>query len=189
MNIVSGEIWSWTQVIALVIVFVGIVMLSQPAATDRQSEHYDAKWIRTTTLLGLGAAATIALRMFLAQEASATLGPLHALYLNRVFALIGAILLVVYCVYKLPALTLPKGSIRPLVLLQAVLETAALGAFLIGSLNGGRVGASIGFSGFAAATALFAWWWLGEAIGWQRSLWIVFVGIGVSLAILGAPSV
>lgn len=188
MNIIAGEIWSWMQVIALIVVFFGVAMLAQPATTDRHVEHYDKKWLRTTTLLGLAAAAAIALRMFLAQEASTTLGPLHGLYLNRVFALIGAILLVIYCIYKLPKLDLPTGKMRSLVFLQAVLETAALAAFLIGSRGDGRVGASIGFAGFAAASALFAWWWLGEAVGWQRSLWIMVVGVGVSLAILGAPS-
>jgi len=68
-----------------------------------------------------------------------------------------------------------------------MLETAALGVFLIGSANGGRIGAAVGFSAFAAATTIFAWIWLGEKIGWQRFIWISVVGMGVVFAILGAP--
>ena len=89
--------------------------------------------------------------------------------------------------YRSTTLVWPTGTIRRLVVTQAILETAALAAFLVGSVNGGRVVATIGFSTFAAATALFAWWWLGEEIGWQRGLWIVVTGCGVLLAALGSP--
>ena len=76
---------------------------------------------------------------------------------------------------------------KHLVIVQAVLETGALGVFLIGSANGGRVGATIGFSAFAAATAVFAWMWLGERIGWQRGICIAVISLGVLLAIAGNP--
>ena len=188
LNIVSGEAWSWLQILAMIVVFIGIGMLARPAATDASVLHYDARWLRNTTFYGLAAALAVSVRMFLAQEAGSSLGALNALYLNRLFALSGAVILVLYCLARQQTLLWPTASIRKLVVLQAVLETAALGVFLLGSANGGRIGATIGFSAFAAATAIFAWLWLGEQIGWQRGGWILMVGAGVMLAVLGNPT-
>lgn len=188
LNIFAGEAWSWAQVAAVFIVFLGVAMLARPADVDN-TQNYDAKWLKTTAAFGLAAAATVSLRMFLAQEAGSELGSLHALYLNRLFAVSGAAILVIIVLARQQTLSWPSSSIRKLVVAQAVLETAALGVFLIGSSQGGRIGASIGFSAFAAATALFAWWWLGERIGWQRGLWIIVVGAGVLLAVLGSQTV
>jgi len=187
LNIMVGEAWSWSQIAAVFIVFLGVAMLARPAEVDK-TEQYDAQWLKATAAFGLAAAATVALRMFLAQEAGSELGALHALYLNRLFAVLGAMVLVIIVICRQQTLSWPKGSTRKLVVMQAILETAALGAFLIGSAQGGRIGATIGFSAFAAATTLFAWWWLGEKIGWQRGIWIVVVGGGVLLAVLGNPT-
>lgn len=187
LNILVGEAWSWPQIAAVFIVFLGVAMLARPAAVDK-TEEYDAQWLKTTAAFGLAAAATVALRMFLAQEAGSELGALHALYLNRLFAVLGAMVLVIIVICRQQTLSWPTGSIRKLVVMQAILETAALGAFLIGSVQDGRIGATIGFSAFAAATTLFAWWWLDEKIGWQRGIWIVVVGGGVLLAVLGNPT-
>lgn len=182
LNIIAGESWSWLQVASLCIVFLGIGMLAQPSAADENVEHYDAIWLRKTALFALAAAAAVALRMFLAQEASSDIGPLHALFLNRFFALIGTIALIAFSIARSQQLSWPKGRMLKLVFLQAALESAALGSFLIGSKDGGRITASIGFSAFAAATAIFAWIWLGERIGWQRGIWIAVVAVGVSIA-------
>lgn len=187
LNIVVGETWSWLQLLSVVIVFLGVAMLARPADVD-STGNYDAKWLKVTAGFGLAAAATVALRMFLAQEAGSELGATHALYLNRLFAVVGALVLVLIVLHRKVTLIWPKGSILQLVVIQAFLETAALGVFLIGSAQGGRIGATIGFSAFAAATALFAWWWLGEKIGWQRGLWILVVGGGVLLAVVGNPA-
>lgn len=187
MNIFAGEPWSGLQIVAMLIAFTGVAMLARPARVDADTQHYDFAWLRYTALYGLAAAVTVALRMFFAQEAGAAIGPSHALYLNRMFALLGALILVLYTLYRTNKLIWPTGTVGRLVIAQAILETAALAAFLVGSANGGRVVATIGFSAFAAATALFAWWWLGERIGWQRGLWIVVTGIGVLLAALGSP--
>jgi drug/metabolite transporter (DMT)-like permease len=70
---------------------------------------------------------------------------------------------------------------------QATLETLALGSFLIGSVGAGRIGASIGFSSFAAVTALTAWIWLGEPIGWRRGFWMAVVAAGIGIAIAAVP--
>jgi len=187
LNIAVGEPWSWMQIVAIVLVFTGVAMLAKPSSIDADKHHYDAQWLKRTALFGLAAATAVAVRMFFAQEASSELGALDALYLNRLFALIGAIALVLYALSQRTELNWPTGRIRNLVILQSILETAALGAFLVGSANGGRVSATIGFSAFAAATALFAWWWLGERIGWQRSVWIAVTGMGVLLAATSAP--
>ncbi|MFK8083115.1 MAG: EamA family transporter [Granulosicoccus sp.] len=187
LNILAGEPWSTLQIIAMLIVFTGVAMLARPTNIDADTKHYDAAWLRHTAFFGLAAATAVAVRMFFAQEASAALGALHALYLNRLFALLGAIAVVAYQLKRNGPLNWPKGGIRNLVMVQAVLETSALGAFLVGSANGGRVAATIGFSAFAAATALFAWWWLGERIGWQRGVWIVVTGLGVLLAATTGP--
>lgn len=187
LNILAGEAWSGMQLVAMLVVFLGVGMLARPSAADASVDHYDAKWLQITAAFGLAAAASVSLRMFLAQEASSELGALHALYLNRVFALSGAIVLVLFTVLREQQLKWPRGSMRKLVILQALLETGALGAFLIGSADGGRIAATIGFSAFAAATAIFAWIWLGERIGWQRGCWIIVVGAGVLLAVAGNP--
>jgi len=182
LNIFSGEPWSALQIVAMVVVFLGVVMLARPVHTDSNMEHFDSNWLRGTAYYALGAAAAVSLRMFLAQEAGSELGPMHALYLNRAFALLGAVALVFYVISQQASLAWPqKGTIK-LVVLQAVLETLALGAFLIGSASGGRISATIGFSTFAVATALFAWWWLGERIGWQRGFWMLIVSVGVTFA-------
>lgn len=187
LNIFSGEPWTWMQILAMLIVFTGVAMLARPSSIDEDTQHYDATWLKHTAFFGLAAATAVAVRMFFAQEASGALGALHALYLNRLFALLGAAILVLYELSRHNKLVWPTGRVRNLVVVQAVLETGALGAFLMGSADGGRVAATIGFSAFAAATALFAWWWLGERIGWQRSIWIAVTGIGVLLAATAGP--
>jgi len=187
LNIISGEAWSWLQVGAMCIVFIGVCMLAQPSAADKNVEHYDTKWLRKTAMYALGAAAAVSIRMFLAQEAGSELGPLHALYLNRLFALVGAIALIGYCLARMQTIVWPSGRMLHLVVVQAAFETAALGSFLIGSQDGGRIAATVGFSAFAAATAFFAWIWLGERIGLKRGVWIAVVAVGVSLASIASP--
>lgn len=186
MNILSGEPWSAMQLVSMLVVFVGVGMLARPAAEDDKIAHYNPQWLRTTAFYGLLTAAAVSVRMFLAQEAGSIVGPMHALYLNRVFALAGAVVLVCVLLLRSKSITWPKGSTRHLVLLQAFFETAALGAFLVGSAGGGRIAATIGFSAFAAATTLFAWLWLGEKIGWQRGFWIAVVAGGVCFAVSGS---
>lgn len=188
LNIFTGEAWSWIQVMAMLVVFVAVGMLAQPASVDRNDSQFTAAWLRKTAILGLAAAAAVSLRMYLAQEAGTAIGAMHALYLNRLFAFSGALILVIYIVLRHQTLTWPKGRLLSLVSFQAFLETAALGSFLIGSANGGRVAATIGFSAFAAATAVIAHFWLNEKIGWQRSVWICVVGIGVLFAMLANPA-
>ncbi len=188
LNIVAGQPWSWIQVVAMIIVFSGIAMLSRPTSADDDVEHFDATWLRGTAYFGLLAALAVSFRMFLAQEAGSTLGAMHALYLNRLFALLGSVVLLGVLLLRQSNIVWPRGRMLNLVLLQAFFETSALAAFLIGSANGGRIGAAIGFSAFAAATAIFAWIWLGERVGWQRGCWIAIVGVGVSLAVIGNPA-
>ena len=195
INIAAGAAWSWLQIIATAIVFLGISQLARKSSEPGVDDHYSAQWLRTTALLGLGTAAAVSLRMFLAQESGDALGSVEALYLNRVFATLAAAIVVFWPVF-LPSLrsATAAGSaivirdyrLALLVLFQAALETAALGVFLAGSGDDGRIGAAIGFSAFAATTALFARVFLGEKIGWRRSLWIGIVLLGLSLAIVGA---
>lgn len=182
-NIMAGQPWSWLQVVAMIVVFVGVAMLARPAAVDEKVGQYNAQWIRVTLYYGLATAVTVAFRMFLAQEAAASMGAMHALYLNRLFALLGTFILIAIILARKQHLRWPRGRTVRLVFFQAVFETGALGSFLIGSADGGRIAATIGFSAFAAATAVFAWIWLGEPIGWHRSFWIVIVGFGVILAV------
>lgn len=187
-NVLSGEAWSWLQVVAVLIVFAGVAMLTLPTNADKTIKHYDARWLRRTALLGLACGLAVAFRMFLAQEAGSALGAMHALYLNRAFAMLGAVVLIAVCLARQQQLVWPAGDMKKLVILQAIFETAALGFFLIGSANGGRITATIGFSVFAAATAVFAWIWLKEPVGWQRGGWILVVAFGVMLAVLGNPT-
>ena len=186
LNAFSGEAWSGVQLVAVMVVFAGVVMLAQ-RSENGVDDGFDARWLRVTAAYGLAAAVAVSLRMFLAQEASAMLGALHALYLNRLFALLAAVVLLLWLLYRHSQLSWPSGQTTWLVVLQAVLETGALAAFLIGSADGGRVAATIGFSAFAAATALFAWVFLGEAIGWRRGFWMSVIAAGLVLAVAGSP--
>lgn len=180
LNMLNGEPWTPQQLLSMALVFVGVLFLARPTEVDQDSSHYDARWLQITAALGLATAIAVSVRMFLAQEAAEVLGALHALYLNRLFALLGACLLLIYGLRRgAKKLFWPTGKIRILVLLQAIFESAALGAFLIGSTQGGRVATTIGFAAFAAATALFARFFLGERIGWTRGIWILLISMGI----------
>ena len=186
LNVIAGESWTIWQVVATFIVFGGVFMLSRQSAAD--TGQYDAAWLRLTVMYALAAAFAVALRMFLAQEAGDLIGPMSALYLNRGFALIAVSLLILFQLIKGLQLKWPSGRrVWWLVALQSILETMALGAFLMGSQGGNRIAATIGFAGFAAATTIAARIWLGEKIGVQRSIWIGVVALGIVLAVLGTP--
>ncbi len=187
INIVAGATWSWLQLVATGVVFFGISQLARKSSEPGVDDQYSAQWLRTTALLGLGTAAAVSLRMFLAQESGDALGSVEALYLNRVFATVAAGIVVFWPGRTTQGpMVVRDYSLVLLVLFQAALETAALGVFLAGSGDDGRIGAAIGFSAFAATTAIFARIFLGEKIGWRRSLWIGVVLSGLCLAILGA---
>jgi len=185
LNALSGEPWSYFQLIAVVVVFFGIVMLSRRSGSPGIDDAYDAKWIRTTALIGLAAAFAVSVRMYLAQDAGVILGAAGSLYLNRVFALIACLIVVGVLLVKKGSLLTPNMSILGLISAQAALEAAALGVFLVGSSGNGRIGASIGFSAFAAVTAIVVSFWLGEKIGKARSAWIALVVAGLMLASVG----
>ena len=108
LNVMFGATWSWSQILAMIVVFAGVALLARPSSTDADNQHYDAAWLRTTAFFGLAAAATVAVRMFLAQEAGVEIGAIHALYLNRLFALFGALVLVGYCLLRQQAFPLPE---------------------------------------------------------------------------------
>lgn len=182
LNIITGAPWNVWQLIAIGIVFFGIVQLSRHSDTAIEDRDYDSAWLRTTALYGLATAITITIRMYMAQEATDVVGALHALTLNRMFALATTLVLLVWLLAKQSEIVWPQGRLLRLVILQTAFETLALSAFLLGSASGGRVGATIGFSVFSATTALIAWWWLGERIGIRRGLWMLVVGCGVALA-------
>jgi len=182
MNAFAGQPFSLSQGLAIALVFGGVIMLSRPSKNSVSEPDYDAAWLRTTALLGLATAFTVSLRMFFAQEASAELGPMPALYLNRMFALISVLILVALQLQKGQKLNTPKGKMAVLVFAQATLEVAALWAFLIGSQGDGRIAASIGFAAFAAITTITAWLWLGEKVAPKRWFWISVIGLGIILA-------
>jgi drug/metabolite transporter (DMT)-like permease len=184
LNALFGAPFVWQQGAAIGLVFFGVTML---ARRGRTHEHHDAEHLRTTALLGLSAAVVVTFRMFLAQEAADVLGAMQSLYLNRVFALIGVCILLSHDFFRGRPQQWPRGALGWLVLVQATLETLALGSFLIGSVGAGRIGASIGFSSFAAVTALTAWIWLGEPIGWRRGFWMAVVAAGIGIAIAAVP--
>ena len=185
LNALAGQPFVWQQLFAIVIVFIGIAML---ARRGKSGESHDAQHLRGTALFGLTAAVVISGRMFLAQEAADVLGSMQALYLNRIFALVGVIGLFIYETgMRRPRVWPSSAMLIWLVTLQALLETLALGSFLIGSETGDRIGASIGFASFAAVTAITAWIWLGEPIGWRRGFWMIWVAIGIICAVLSSP--
>jgi len=131
LNALAGEPFAKSQLIAVILVFVGIVMLAKKNSNPGVDDAFDSQWIRKTALIGLGAAFAVALRMFLAQDAGDVLGAVHALYLNRVFALIAASCVVTFLVINNPSTQWPARSIWGLIALQAALEALALGFFLM----------------------------------------------------------
>ncbi|MGI9422858.1 MAG: EamA family transporter [Hyphomicrobiaceae bacterium] len=185
LNALSGQPFHWQQGAAIGLVFVGVAMLSRRGGSG---ETYDEAHLRVTALYGLAAAVIIALRMFLAQEAGTALGAMQALYLNRLFALAGVGVLFIGESMNGVVQRWPDRSMIWLVLLQAMLETLALASFLVGSAGDGRVGASIGFATFSAITALTAWLWLGEPIGWRRTFWMAVIGFAIVVAMSIGPS-
>lgn len=182
LNAIAGEPWSPWQLLAVAIVFLGVSQLARHSSSAAEDRDYDSAWLRVTALYGLAAAAAVTLRMFLAQEAGASIGAINALWLNRFFAVLGVLVLLLWHFFRHVKLQWPKGRLLKLVLIQTFLETTALAAFLIGSTGDGRVGAAIGFSAFSAITAVVAWIWLGERIGLRRGIWMLVVGAGVALA-------
>ncbi len=180
-NALAGEPWSALQLLAVVIVFFGVSMLARKSVTPGIDDQYEAAWIRRTALLGLAAAFAVSVRMFLAQDASAILGATDALYLNRIFALITSAGFVMALSIRHAGLQWPTRPILGLIALQSMLETAALGVFLVGSAGPGRIGASIGFAAFAAVTVCVASVWLGERIGRTRALWVAVIVIGLMM--------
>jgi len=187
LNALAGEPFSAGQAVAALIVFGGIVMLARPGRGTGPADSYDAAHLRLTALFGMAAAFSVALRMFLAQEASDALGPVETVFLTRASAAVclGAFILIE--IGRGKSFAWPERSVMPLVLAQVVLEVAALAAFLFGSAGTGRVGAAIGFAAFPAVTAITAWLWLHEAIGMRRALWMGVVAGGIVLAVLSAP--
>lgn len=188
MNVLAGQPFSWWQVLAALIVFFGVAMLAQPDAASSRVALYNPQWLRQTAWFGLAAAGTIALRMFFAQEASDLLGSVPALYLNRVFALLGVLVMLAVIIARSTGLRWPVGRrMQLLVGIQAALETLALAAFLTGSAGGGRIGAAIGFAAFAAVSAVIARIWLRDPVGLRRAVWIAVVAGGVALAAVAGP--
>lgn len=185
LNALGGHSATWLQGLAALVVFFGVAMLARPDATS--AKHYDAARLRGTALFALGCAFAVSLRMYLAQDASDVLTPFTALYLTRVFATLGCIVMLAVLWLRGSVPILPRGQIWVLILLQATLEMLALWVFLTGS-DMGRVGASIGFAAFAAITAITAWVWLKEPIGTRRAVWMAVVACGVILAVLGTDS-
>ena len=187
LNAVSGEPFSWQQLVSVFVVFIGIAMLARPGSGTTVHENYSPAWLRTTALLGLGTGACVALRFFFAQEAVVFLGPIHSLYLNRLAALVSVLLLMFWEQSRNKPRNWPQGSVLKLVIFQSFLEMLALGAFLYGSTGDGRVGASIGFSAFSAVTTLSAWIWLKEKVDPHRIIWIGIIIAAIWIAILYAP--
>lgn len=188
MNALAGEQWSTLQLVATLIVFLGVAMISHSGPSAGPAATYSASSLQKTALLGLAAAVAISLRMFLAQEATAELGALHGLFLNRLFALLTCLVLVITQICLQQALQLPQDRWTTVLIIgQSVFEMIALGAFLAGSFYGDRVSATIGFSAFSAATVVIARVFLREIIGWWRILWITVIAGGVVLAIIGNP--
>ena len=187
LNAVSGEPFSWQQLVSVFVVFIGIAMLARPGSGTTLHENYSPAWLRTTALLGLGTGACVALRFFFAQEAVVFLGPIHSLYLNRLAALVSVLLLMFWEQSRNKPRNWPQGSVLKLVIFQSFLEMLALGAFLFGSTGDGRVGASIGFSAFSAVTTLSAWIWLKEKVDPHRIIWIGIIIAAIWIAILYAP--
>lgn len=181
INIFAGESWSVAHLLAIALVFFGVSQLARHSPDAVEDHGYDAAWLRRTAVYALLAAIAVTVRMFMAQEAGDVLGAMHALTLNRVFALLSAVIVLIWQLSRKVSIVAPRGRMLGLVLLQALFETLAIGAFLTGSATAGRIGTTIGFSAFAVTTVLIARIWLGEKIGKRRSIWMMVVLAGLVL--------
>jgi drug/metabolite transporter (DMT)-like permease len=182
INAAAGEPVTAAQAAATPLILLAVLMLARPDRSD--SGRYDGAHLRVTALLGLACAASVSIRMFLAQEAATGLDPMAAVFLNRVFAAASALAWIGWELTR-RRFRAPRGRVIPVVIVQAALETMALFAFLTGSAGDGRAAASIGFAAFPAFTAIAAWAAYGDPIGWRRMLWIAVVVVGVALSSLG----
>ena len=180
INAFMGHPFHIGHLAAVSLVFLGVVMLTQPDKHNRQD--YSGEWLRTTAYFALGAAISISIRFFLAQEAGDILGSIHALYLNRAFAGMFTLMALIYVFAKQGLPTLPTGAIWWLVLSQAILESLSLWAFLTGSRDGGRIAATIGYAAFAAVSTLVAWLFFGEKVPAKRWIWIAVIAAGIAIA-------
>ena len=182
-NVLAGEPWSLVQLFAGIGVFFGVAMATRPERGP--AETRDPRQLRTTALLGLGAGFLSSVRLFLVQEASVEIGPGDAMVAMR-FGAAAAILPVVLIGLRgrMDALRIPSGRLGVLVILQTLLETAALLALLHGSVSASRVGAAVGFAALPAASTIAARLFLGDAIGRRRGWWILFVVACVGVATL-----
>lgn len=214
-NALAGEPVTAVQGAAILLVFAGIAMLAQPERGAHRGPRAGASEavvpeavgdLAATLTLALIAATAVALRMFLAQEATEVLGSGETLLITRLTAAVGALLWLAVATSLSSAPPTPRrfeksprSSLRVhaipravwgLALLQAVLEATALGAFLLAGTveDGGRIGAAIGFAAFAALTPLLGWLTFGDRIGARRVLWIAVVMAGAALGALGAPA-
>ena len=114
-NIAAGEPWSYSQLIAVVMVFLGVMMLAKKTSKPGIDDQYSAKWIRDTALIGLAAALAVSLRMFLAQDAGEILGASNSLYLNRIFASIASTAVVGYLLITHKNVQWPQGKVYGLI--------------------------------------------------------------------------
>lgn len=184
-NAIAGEPWTYIQLGAGVAVFLGIAMASR--GERRTLGSYSTAHLRITAALGVSAGLISATRIFLIQESAATVGPVDSLLAMRFGA----------CVTVLPVLIVvslmrretrwPRVREYPLVIAQAAFEVLAFLALLVGSVEAGRIGASLGYAAAPVASTLIARIFLGEAIGRRRGFWIVFVAAAIACAALGAP--
>lgn len=208
LNALAGEPFAWPQIAAAVVVFLGVAQLSRSERPRRDRPlaraMEDPASLRLTLLLAIGAALSLATRLFLAQDASAELGIAGSLLISRLSSLATALSIVtllatsrVLASRKALAFgeharadrrrLVPPRELLGLVLLQSFLETASLCVFLLAGEHGGRIGAVIGFTVFAAVTPIVAWLWLGDSLSRRRAVWIFVVIAGVSAAAWLAP--
>lgn len=179
LNAVLGIPVTLAQGAGAALAVFGIWLLAQEGS-ERDMTTTPA-WRRVTLFWALGAGAAIAVRMYLAQDATVILGSFGTLFLMRLgTAICGALALVIYP----PRLAVgwARGNLLWLVAIQAVLELAALSAFLLGGELGDRSGAAVGFATFSVFSSLIAAILFRETIPLRRWLGIVVVVAGVTLA-------
>lgn len=189
LNILDGASFRIGHGVGALLMTVAVVLLSMPERRGADGPESGAA-VLGTALLALGAALTIALRMYTAQEITEPMGAAGAAFSSRLFA--GTFTGAAYMLWRVSGRRFeprPTPGVRRhppvwlLALLQSVLETTALLAFLLAGAGaeGDRIGAVIGFSAFAAFSPLAARVLWGDRISPRRALCI-------GLAVLGAAS-
>ena len=167
-----------TELLAVAIVLVGVVVVARFAAEDGGERSYSHEHVRKSVWIGLAAAAGFAVAVLVAQEASTFYGKLPSLWIAR-WVGVACLLLVLAAKRQRPHMPIRWW---PFLALQGLLDSAAYVALFTPAGLPGAEMAVVVSSGFSAVTVLLARLILREAM--SRAQWAGIAAIIGGVALL-----